>query len=454
MKSTQHTDLWPVLPASVRTAARQVAADGWQQATAGVPGFAVPWRPTRPFFLARDHLERLGQLSARLARLVLAACQRRAGTAGELAAELGVLTDELPLLDRGAPLSEELLISMRPDIVHHGGTPKFVELNIDGGVGGSLQVDVIGPRFLDAYRRVLRGDDVSLQAPPSSAEARLAAIREQCGQARRVVIPVFGPGTLPGLTDPGRFISWLSPMCEAARRHGLDALAVPLDELTTGRGGLLHAGGLPADLVIRLFLFSAQPPGPGTRALARAVLDGTVTMHTPEATMLLSDKRTLAWLWADVGSLDAGSRELVRRHVPWTAYLPPGTGMDDPLMARALAGRPGLVLKPAGGHGGIGVVIGPRASAGQWRTALAEAGRLGGYVLQEYCEPDRTEIEFAHAGSGERRTALVPFTIAPFLFGLRPSGVYIRHGAPGGSEVLNLHYGAVPNTALLVDGPC
>lgn len=454
MRSTPYTDLWPVLPARIQAAARQVAADGWQQATAGVPGFAVPWRPTRPFFLARDHLESLGQVTARLARLVLAACQRRARTAGELAAALGVLTDELPLLDRRSPLSEELLIAMRPDIVHHGGTPKFVELNIDGGVGGTLQVDVIGPRFLDAYRRALRGADVRLEAPPSSAEARLTAIADQLGHAHRAVIPVFRMGTLPGLADPGRFTSWLTPMCEAARRLGLDALAFPLDELTTDSRGSLRAGKFTADLVIRLFLFSAQPPSTGTGALARAVLDGTVAMHTPEATMLLTDKRTLAWLWTDIGSLDAGSQELVRRHVPWTAYLPPGTGMDDPLMTRALADRPGLVIKPAGGHGGIGVVIGPRASDTQWRSAVAEAGKRGGHVLQEYCEPDRTEVEFVHAGSGERRTALVPFTIGPFLFGLRPCGVYVRHGAPDGGDVLNLHYGAVPNTALLIDEPC
>lgn len=454
-------DLWPVLPAHVRAAGRVVAHDAWRTVFDGVPGFGVPWRPTRPLFMDPGHLDDLGRVTARLARLALEACQRRAGTAGELADVLGVPEAYLPLLDRAAPLDAGLLISIRPDVVYQAGVPKFVELNIEGGVGGTAQVDLIAPRFAAAYQRALAAagppehNGIRLKAPPPTVAARFAAIRDSLdrGDTLRAVIPVFAVGTIPGLTDPARFISWLGPMCQASREHGFTTTAWPIDRMTLDRGGRLCADEGPVDLVIRLFLFSAQPPSAGTEAFAGAIRGGTAAMHTPEATCLLMDKRTLAWLWADLGVLDAADQELVRRHVPWTAHLPAGTPPDDPLIRRAATRRDGMVLKPAGGHGGTGVVIGPEVSGGRWRDALDEAAATGEYVLQEYAVPDLTEMDFVHAETGERCTAAVPFTVGPFLFGLRPSGVLVRHGAPGGNGVLNLNFGALPNTVLLAGEP-
>jgi hypothetical protein len=464
-------DLWPVLPADIRAAGQDVARQAWRQVFDGVPGASVPWRATRPLFMSRGHLGDLGHIGGRLAQLVLQACRRRAGTAGDLADVLGTRRDDLPLLDRSASLAEDLLISMRPDIIYSGGVPKFVELNIEGGVGGTLQVDVLAQRFIGAYSQALgRTGNRRLHAPAPSVAARFTAIREMGGKAGtgagassggtsrdgpRVVIPVFPVGTVPGLQDADRFIAWLAPMCEVGQAHGFDTLAYPLDRMTLDDHGRLRAGELPVDLIIRLFLFSAQPPSTGADAFAHAVRAGTVAMHTPEATCLLMDKRTLAWLWTDIDLLEPADRELIWRHVPWTAYLPAGAAPDEPLVRRALGNRAGLVLKPADGHGGSDVVIGTTVCEEAWRRAVDRAADQGGYVLQEYFEPDRTEIEFAHLETGDRRTAGVPFTVGPLMFGLRPSGVLIRHGAPGADGgVLNLNYGALPNTVLLVDQAC
>jgi hypothetical protein len=456
-------DLWPALPADIRAAGQDVARQGWREIFDGVPGASMQWRATRPLFMSRGHLDDLGRMSARLAQLVLDACRRRARTAGDLAEVLGARHDELPLMDLAAPLTDDLLISMRPDVIYSGGVPKFVELNIEGGVGGTLQVDVLATRFMAAYAQALgasspQGDGGPLRAPEPSVTARFAAIREAVGEAAgrlRVVIPVFGVGIVPGLQDPDRFIAWLGPMCQAGQALGFDTIAYRLDQMTLDDAGRLCAGDRPADLIIRLFLFSAQPPSAGTDAFASAVRAGTVAMHTPEVTCLLMDKRTLAWLWTDIDRLDVADQDLIRRHVPWTAYLPERTPSDDPLVKRALDHRAGLVVKPADGHGGADVTIGPGVSDQAWRDAVRKAADQGGYVVQEYTAPDLTEIEFAHLDTGERRTAAVPFAIGPLMFGLRPSGVLVRHGAPDADGgVLNLNYGALPNTVLLIDQPC
>lgn len=460
-------DLWPVLDGEFRSAARAIGAEGTRRVFDGVPGSMPPWMPTRPLFMDLAHYNDLTGITNRLVRLALRCCQRRAATAGQLLGALGMHHGDVPLLDHSAPLSEDLLISVRPDVVYHDGVPKFLELNIDGGVGGTLQVDIFARRFLSEYARAMGdgGPGRGIQAAQSSVDTRFAALSTwlagppggkspagRLSSRTSVVIPVFSIGAVPGLVDnPDRFISWLGPWCDSGRRHGLDTVAYPLDQLSSGADGRLCAGAEPVDAVIRLFPYADQPDSPGKQALARAVTSGRVRMHTPEATCLLMNKRVLAWLWSDLGLLGQADQELVTRHVPWTVHLAAGTTHDDPVLTQALANRSGLVLKPANGYGGTGVIIGHTMTQPDWAAALSAAAADGSQVLQAYTEPDRVSLDFVHRATGERCTADVPFVLGQFIFAGRSSGVLVRHGAPAGGLVLNAHHGAIMNTALLVD---
>ncbi|HEY2578345.1 MAG TPA: hypothetical protein VGI74_18740 [Streptosporangiaceae bacterium] len=465
-------NLWPGLDDEFRSAASSIGAEGTRRVFDGVPGSIPPWMPTRPLFMDLAHYGDLTRLTSRLIRLALRCCQRRAATAGQLLGALGMHRSEVPLLDHSAPLSEDLLISVRPDVVYHDGVPKFIELNIDGGVGGTLQVDTFARRFIGEYARAMggRGPGRGIQAAQSSVDTRFAALSAWLGGSdtgflsfskkdfeyhsdpKKVVIPVFSVGAVPGLVDdPDRFISWLGPWCDSGRRHGLDTVAYPLDRLSSAADGRLCAGAGPVDAVIRLFPYSAQPDSAGKQALARAVTSGRVRMHTPEATCLLMNKRVLAWLWSDLGLLGEADQEMVTRHVPWTAHLPAGTSGDDPVLRQALANRSGLVLKPANGYGGKGVIIGHTVTQPDWAAALAAGAADGSQVLQAYTEPDRVSLGFVHRATGEQCAADVPFVLGQFIFADRPSGVLVRHSAPAGGLVLNAHHGAIMNTALLVD---
>ena len=177
-------------------------------------------------------------------------------------------------------------------------------------------------------------------------------------------------------------------------------------------------------------------------------------MHTPEATWLLSDKTTMAWLWEDRELLAPEDQQLIDRHLPRTTVFPvPGRSVDDQVRV-AQEHRSDLVLKPADGYGGTGVVLGPTVTDEHWRTALINAASEGRHVLQENVIPDRAVLPFVDQETGETEQADVPFVLGPFLFGDRPSGVLVRHGAPGSGPVLNAHHGAVPSTALLACQPC
>lgn len=401
------------------------------------------WWPARPFFLRTRTYTGLCEATTRAARLVLAACARRAGTAGELREALGVPPAQVPLLDPDEPVGEHLLAAIRADIVTEDGVPRIVEMNIDGSVGGVPRADLLAPRFLAFFRE--QPVPVRLTSPPPATEARSASIRASLGLApgAHVVIPAFTVGIPPGIEDHRAFSRLQAPVCESLGRHGIDAVAFPLERLATGTGGRLVADGRVVDGVFRLFDAFSQPASPGLDALTRAVRARTTLMYTSDATHLLGNKMVLAWLWADLGRLPGPDRDFVRRHIPWSA---PAGAVPA---AEALARQATLVLKPAGGYGGTGVVLGPAVSPGEWRRALDAAAAGGPHVLQQFVPGDSVTLSFTHAATGQTRTAAVPFVLGPFVFGGRATTVLVRHGTPAAQPVLSAARGAFPNTALL-----
>jgi hypothetical protein len=421
---------WPPAPATVY--------DGFSW-TAG------QWSPARPFVIRERKFRELGEVTMRAARLVLAACTRRGATAGELRDVLGVPAGDLPFLHEDEPVADHLLAAIRPDIVTESGVPRIVELNIDGSVGGAPHADLLAARFLDFYRSAPLADSLGLTVAPPAIEARSASLRSLLGldQGAHVVIPAFSVGTAPGIEEYQAFARFQAPVCESLERLGLDTAAFPLERFATDERGRLLADGRVVDGVLRLFDALSQPGSAGLDALIRAVRARTVRMYTPEAARLLGNKMVLAWLWEDIGRLSGPDREFVRRHIPWSA---PAEAVPRP---EALARQPTLVLKPAHGSGGTGVVIGRAVPAEAWQHALDSAAALGQHILQEFTDGDRVRLWFTHAGTGETRAAKVRFILGPFIFGGRAAAVVVRHGTPDTGPVLNAVRGAFPNTALL-----
>lgn len=400
------------------------------------------WWPSRPLILRQETSAGLYELTQHVARLVLEACARRAATAGELREALGIPPGQVPLLDPDEPVAGHLLPAIRSDIVTQSGVPKFVEVNIEGSVGGVPHTDLLSSRYREFYAQ---HGIIGLEPAPTTIEARSLSIRDSLGlePGAFVVIPAFSVGMHPALKDPGVFAAWQESSCASVRRLGLDMATFPLSRLTVDGRSRLFADGRAADGVFRLFDAFTQPASPGLDALAIAVRARTVAMFTPEVTFLLSNKIVLAWLWEDADQLPGPDRAFVQRHVPRTARAQ-AVGLSE-----ALAGQHRLVLKPGGGYGGNGVIVGPAVPAGTWRRELDQAGALGGYVLQEYVDGDAITMSFTHRETGEVRTAGIRFILGPFLFGGQAAGIFVRHSAPDTGAVLNAVRGAFPNTALV-----
>ncbi|MFL6119891.1 hypothetical protein, partial [Actinophytocola sp.] len=403
------------------------------------------WRPLRPPLLTRQQYGEITDLTARLAELVLAACQRRAATTGELRERLGVPAGLIEFLDEDAPLTEDLIVAVRPDVLMSGGVPRFVECNVDSALGGAFDSDGIARRFLAAYAD--HEVPVPLAVPESAVDTRFHAMRDLFALpdgATSVILFHMG-SDYPDTQDGHTLIKLLEPVRDRGRATGLDVVVHPLEWLTL-EGGRLRAGDTVLDTVLRMFIPQDVPHGAGYDALVTALDTGAVRMFTPSATWLLANKATFAWLWEDVDLLSTVDADLVRTHVPFTALLTDAEGTR--------ARREDLVLKPTGTYGGSGVVVGREVTRERWDEALGAAMAEGGHIVQEYVPVDRLAMHFVEVATGAVREAEVPYCVAPYLFGGRAAGAYLRFAVPDSASgsVVNLGQGALTSGLLLTDG--
>lgn len=439
---------WEGLPAEVRSAVVASGLRSWAEVYDGVATKNERWRPLRPPMMTPAEYGEVTRLTERLATLVLDACRRRASTAGELRRLLDVPDGRIEFLDEAEPLTEDLIAAVRPDVLISGGVPTFVECNIDSALGGAFDSDGIAGRFLAAYRDHGVAAGVRLTAPASAVDTRFHAMRDLLGLpdgATAVVLFHMG-SDYPGTQDGHTLVKLLEPVCERGRAAGLDVVVHPLEWLTLDGDGRLRAGDTVLDSVLRMFIPQEVPAGAGRDALVAALRGGTVRMFTSSAAWLLANKTTFAWLWQDLDRLSAEDAEVVRRHVPRTDTL------DAAGAELAVARRHDLVLKPAGTYGGSGVVVGRETTPERWTAALRAGLEAGGHILQEYVPADRLAMHFVARDTGEVREAAVPYCVAPYLFGGRPAGAYVRFAVPDAAtgSVVNLGQGALTSGLLLV----
>ena len=143
------------------------------------------------------------------------------------------------------------------------------------------------------------------------------------------------------------------------------------------RGGRLHAGGTPVDLIYKRVLISELVAEGGLdHPVVRAVRDGAVCMVNPFRCKILHKKASLAVLSDERNATLFPPEELeaIRRLRP----LDPGGGgaaHRHPRTSRRpapfIAGhREQLVLKPNDDYGGAGIVLGWEVDAEAWAAAL------------------------------------------------------------------------------------
>jgi hypothetical protein len=118
--------------------------------------------------------------------------------------------------------------------------------------------------------------------------------------------------------------------------------------------------------------------------------------------------------------------------------------------------RDRLVVKPAVGKSGDGVLFGNQTSKQDWLSAVIDAARERPVVVQHRVESGRITMPFRDQDSGQQVTAQVPFVLSPFIIDGAAASVAVRHmgpGVPAGDVVISVGRGARPNTVLLAPEP-
>lgn len=447
-------DSWDALPEDCRQdfLNRRAAATEWR-CCGQQKSDSRRWEPLRPVVIGERAYRGLESLASRLLSLGVEACRRRASTLGELR-DLLRFRHDLPLMDPGDPLiPAELNRYARPDMLIERGRPRLIEFNNSTRLGG----DTLTPRLAEAYARLC--PDSGLRPPPSTVTARSAALarmfRSASGRGRpgRVLIPsCWMVRSRTG--EVVRQEAVKPPIVADARRVGLEVIQADLADLRLDADCRLLAGGAPIDIVLMQWgSGSVADDGGGLDVLRAADRAGTIRLFPRTESALLATKTVLAWLHedCDAGLLADADCALVRAHVPWTAYLGSG-GVTGDLLRMAADQREELVIKPAIGKSGHGVVLGSRNSEQDWLLALTDARRGEPRVLQRRVEADRIAMPFRDQDSGEQVTARVPFVLSPFIVDGAAASVGLRHmgpSAPAGDVVISVSRGGCENTVLL-----
>jgi hypothetical protein len=294
----------------------------------------------------------------------------------------------------------------RADLYRVGRSFKLLELNVCSAVGGVDQFEIARALMRTPGFRAFA--DEHRLAYTHTGRKVVAALREAAA-------PVVTDGVRPTVAlicpDGGMASHWphLRPLAELLTCHGMEALGGEVSAVTERAGGLfLH--GRRVHVVMRFLsdmeLAAAAEHGRGAEAILRAHEDGRAVLWTGPENQLINNKGALALLADDTvrSALTGEEAELVDRILPWTRRVASrrtrvGTETVD-LIDYCRSHRTRLMLKPAFGHGGSGIVVGWRTDDAAWAAALEEGAKRA-WTVQERVTPNPEYVVDPDSGARE-----------------------------------------------------
>lgn len=400
----------------------------------------------RPLFLDGQRYAEL----MRAAELVMGALERvgeQLLADPELRHGLGIPAYLDPILAMDAEHGAAPVFARLDGLVSAEGELRFIEYN--GHTGGGVALSDEMQRAFDkmpvvrafAARQPLRWIPVY--------DVLEDAIHERQQRLGRPGPPRIGVVQTGPLMHQNRDNRWLPYL---ASRGCLVALA-PAEHYDY-RDGRLRLGTLELDWVVLMRWDEVYEPPDAMGPVFQAIRDGAVLEWRGIAHSLIKEyKHVFELLTAPEhrGRHDEATWAALQRHVPWTRVLRPReTTYEDAtvdLLPFVEQNRERLVLKPGGGLGGKGVVLGFTVDDGAWRAAVKRARRRN-YVVQELV-PLRTR-EHPLLRDGRLAPAPVFASLAPWIWnGERAAGAVARLSV---DAVTNVASGGSLAPVAILDG--
>jgi glutathionylspermidine synthase len=373
-----------------------------------------------PHFISAGQLRRVKHSVDQLSKVLDRFCDaypHDAALRDELA--LSPEEDSLIRIDPGYPRPMRIC---RLDAFLSGYDVKFLEFNADSPAGIGY-TDILHEGLttaIDLPRVRQEFDTVYTPMLPELIATLLEAyghVRhdDQPREPRLALIDTAGSPALPEF----RII------CEAAKRHGLEAVHGTLDDLAYD-GSTLRVHDEPVQLVYRRALLEDLDQAD----LVAAARDGRVCIVNPFRARVANNKKLFA-LFQDprfAHLVEGDELEVVQKTVPWTRVLRPGRvsygSWTIDLLPFVADNRDRLVLKPASAYGGHNVSLGIETDQQRWVQIIQEHAERPDFVVQEYV-PVPEEM-FPTIEDGHVQMRLKRFNINPFGIGGRHAGSITR----------------------------
>jgi hypothetical protein len=307
---------------------------------------------------------------------------------------------------------------------------RLIEMNIGPTIGGIGILDryadlfeSVVPLFLDPRLSMPRPTRIWAGCLRSLADAAAAAPRRHL----RIVLVVADEET--SVPHPHEAAWYLE-------REEMDVEVVQIEDVHfKGHRAEIATGSI--DMIYGCFTYD-QFEVPRYRQFAEAALAcwaaGGPTYISPPIFTLFGNKAMLTYM------NDDSNDHLYGASVAKTYQL------REKTMPSAMADRDRLVLKPAIGNGGNGVVIGRDCMPGKWEQALTSAvtgGRL--HVLQEYVPPVPIDLPTSNG------TVSYNVGIGCLTFHGRFAGLLLRHVPALSGGLINCKQGATFGGACIID---
>jgi hypothetical protein len=392
----------------------------------------------RPFFLdAADEArvkhvaETLWTLGERVARVAI--------DSPEMLRQLALSDAEIRLarIDPGYATTST---AARADAFILPGSLQFAEYNGESPAGAGYSqglAELFAEEPLTA--RLRERFDVRFYRPVEALlDALVASYRESGGVASPPTMAIVDWREVPTFSE-------FEIMRDAFTALGVPTMICDPRDLEFSRSGGLVAQGRRIDLVYRRILVNdIVAREDECRALLDAYQQRAVCVanslrckipHKKAFFAVLSDER-------HAGLFSADERELIHRHIPWTAIVEDGRvsrgGVAVDLLRLLRDERDRFVIKPNDEYGGTGVTLGWETSASDWDAAIARAVRERdrGWVAQERIAVRRELFPVCDETTAigmTSRDMLVDF--APYIFRGRLAGFLTRLSATGLANV-------------------
>lgn len=373
----------------------------------------------RPNFLAQSHFAYVRD-AIREAMAAIAVVETRAFEDPAFFDRMGLSEGEARLV-RLPSSTRRFSANSRMDTFLTPDSFKFVEYNAESPAGIAY-ADVLQEQFLQLpimQRFVERYGLTRLQCRQHVLDTLLDAWREWGGtsQPRIAIVDYLD---VPTRTEFELFKEYFES-------QGYETVIADPRALEMHDGRLVAPGGFVIDILYRRLLVNELLERlDACSALVDAVTRNAVCMVNSFRCKLLHKKLLFAALWAPdmQPHLSEAQRDVIRRHVPWTARVADGRvefeGRTHDLLALARAEQQRLVIKPNDEYGGKGVVIGWECTAEAWDRALTEALAYP-HILQERVPSAR--IAFPDL---DNNIAPRVVDLDPFIFGDRVTGFLTR----------------------------